>query len=1165
MLLILCLLIMLSFNQNIVNVATLNVKGLLNVNSQFTLKQFCFSHNVDILFLQETHVHNLKIAKTLDTYFDHFKCFWNFGTNLSRGTAIFISHSLDFSVVKYHRDLDGRFQFVDVLIDGIPFRLINIYAPNNNVLRKEFFDDIYPFIMSKNMKILGGDFNCIDNPSIDKKGGNIEKGTYGCSKIKNIVTDFELFDVYRFLYPDKVNTTWYGKDVACRLDRIYLSSSLDNCIKSCDNFPFAYSDHDCVLVSFVNNTEVKKGNGYWHLNNSILNDNVFCIKFREWFINLTDGLDICLEMWDFFKEQIKEFCIDYCRKKNKVKFKVIKELEKKYFILLNEEKNSPGEFFDQVKEIKEQIKQFHLDNFKGAQIRSKVRNLNNAENPSKYFFQKEVTKGKKKSVTEIRNGDVVYTKQCDIIKQFENFYTDLFTEEEIDDDICNFFIDNLPMLDDTDKDVCDSDITLDEIYDSVKSMENDKSPGPDGLSKNFYMRFFDILGPMLLKLYENIFEENSLSNSQKVSYITLICKDLNKHYDVKAYRPISLMNYDVKILSKLICKRMSSVCDKLINLDQTCAIPYRSILDNAHLLRNIYDYVNQKNLQCSFISLDQEKAFDRVNHKFLFRVLEKYNFGENLIKWIKILYNELSSCILVNNFISSPVKITRSVKQGCSLSPLLYVLCLEPFARKVREDNEIVGVHLPGSPDTCKISLFADDSTGILTTDKGIHKFLYLIDLFGKGSGSKLNKAKTKGIWLGAWKYRKDNYRFGINFVDCIKIVGIKFGNVTEDDVWSTIFVKFEKELENYKYRKLSLLEKAIIINVVACSKLWYVGTILPMSKFYINKFQRAMFSFLWNSKSEPLNRNTLYLDKLSGGLNIVNIEMKLKSLRLKHVQDIVNNRDVKFKYLSVYWIGLSLRHYNKELCSMLVPHSDTVSPFYTCCLEILKLYKDKCPDSNVTLGGITTKKFYSTLMSDDKYKIKVVQRFPLTDYNSVFKRVFNKFVDKFSRDVIYRIVHQILPVNCLMFKYNISKSNKCTFCNSVETIGHLFIECDFISQLYLLLKNWILSLSNGALIFSNKHIFFEDIDHPNSRTLSTILLLIALYCKTIWLKRNDKKFTVKKVTREGVYMNFLYQLKLRILADYDRFPRLKFVEYWCDTDLFCTIDDNDELKINFL
>ena len=128
-----------------------------------------------------------------------------------------------------------------------------------------------------------------------------------------------------------------------------------------------------------------------------------------------------------------------------------------------------------------------------------------------------------------------------------------------------------------------------------------------------------------------------------------------KHYDIKNYRPVSLMNIDVKILSKLICNRMSVVSDNIIGIDQTCTLKGRSILDNTHLHRNIVDYCNQQNINCAFVSLDQKKPFDKIVHIFLFKVLEKFNFGTNLIKWIKIVYHNLTPRIIVNNIISQPV------------------------------------------------------------------------------------------------------------------------------------------------------------------------------------------------------------------------------------------------------------------------------------------------------------------------------------------------------------------------------------------------------------------------------------------------------------------------------------------------------------------------------
>ena len=114
-----------------------------------------------------------------------------------------------------------------------------------------------------------------------------------------------------------------------------------------------------------------------------------------------------------------------------------------------------------------------------------------------------------------------------------------------------------------------------------------------------------------------------------------------------------------------------AVLPKIINPDQTCAIKGRSITDNVHLLRNIVDYVNMKNSYCALISLDQTKAFDRVNHVFLFRVLSAFGFGPSFIKWVRLLYTDCSSQVLVNGFLSEQFPISRSVRQGCGLSLII--------------------------------------------------------------------------------------------------------------------------------------------------------------------------------------------------------------------------------------------------------------------------------------------------------------------------------------------------------------------------------------------------------------------------------------------------------------------------------------------------------------
>ena len=89
-------------------------------------------------------------------------------------------------------------------------------------------------------------------------------------------------------------------------------------------------------------------------------------------------------------------------------------------------------------------------------------------------------------------------------------------------------------------------------------------------------------------------------------------------------------------------------------------------------------------------------------------------------------------------------------------------------------------------------------------------------------------------------------------------------------------------------------------------------------------------------------------------------------------------------------------------------------------------------------------KTLYNLLLDSDEHVIKIVKRNVDIDYSFVFKNVFDKCIDKFSRDVLYRIIHEILPINILMFKYNISKTYKCGYCHEVETLRHLFFECTY-------------------------------------------------------------------------------------------------------------------------
>ena len=185
-------------------------------------------------------------------------------------------------------------------------------------------------------------------------------------------------------------------------------------------------------------------------------------------------------------------------------------------------------------------------------------------------------------------------------------------------------------------------------------------------------------------------------------------------------------------------------------VDQTCSIPERSIFDNVHLLRDIFDYVEQKDLQCAILSLDKVKAFDRVSHHYMFRVLSKFGFGPDFIEWVQLLYTDIKSSVLVNGFITLEIDVQRSVRQGCPLSMPLYVVQSEPFANRIRRDPEIKGLKI-GNVEI-KVSEYADDANLVLTTEKSMKKALVICNLYTEASGAQLNLDKTYAIGLGRWK-----------------------------------------------------------------------------------------------------------------------------------------------------------------------------------------------------------------------------------------------------------------------------------------------------------------------------------------------------------------------------------------------------------------------------
>ena len=139
-----------------------------------------------------------------------------------------------------------------------------------------------------------------------------------------------------------------------------------------------------------------------------------------------------------------------------------------------------------------------------------------------------------------------------------------------------------------------------------------------------------------------------LTSSQRQAVISLIeKKDKEKRY-IKNWRPISLLNVDLKIASKALAARIKKVIGSVILYDQTAYVKGRYIGESIRLIQDIIEYADEMDEEGILFSSDIEKAFDSVDHTFIFTTLKKFGFGPDFIQWVKTLLNRPESCVMNN-------------------------------------------------------------------------------------------------------------------------------------------------------------------------------------------------------------------------------------------------------------------------------------------------------------------------------------------------------------------------------------------------------------------------------------------------------------------------------------------------------------------------------------
>ena len=239
----------------------------------------------------------------------------------------------------------------------------------------------------------------------------------------------------------------------------------------------------------------------------------------------------------------------------------------------------------------------------------------------------------------------------------------------------------------------------------------------------------------------------------------------------------------------------------------------------------------------------------------------------------------------------------------------LYVLTAEMLAINIRNNPRIRDIAVPDSPEEVKLSQYADDTTFLLRDDSSITATFNTLALYEQASGAKINLAKCKGVWSSAFIHRTNqllDFNWYNDFIPD-KILGLFFGNIdcTRQNLKPRIRT-ITNTIAAWKHRDLSFKGRALVINGLLTSTLWYTVTTLHIPAWAISKIETAIYDFFWNYKRPLTTCDLIALPLSQGRFNVHRIQTKLYGLQLNTLCHLLDPENAHWKHFTSHFLRLN-------------------------------------------------------------------------------------------------------------------------------------------------------------------------------------------------------------------------------------------------------------------
>uniref|UniRef100_A0A4X1T9P5 RNA-directed DNA polymerase n=1 Tax=Sus scrofa TaxID=9823 RepID=A0A4X1T9P5_PIG len=282
-------------------------------------------------------------------------------------------------------------------------------------------------------------------------------------------------------------------------------------------------------------------------------------------------------------------------------------------------------------------------------------------------------------------------------------------------------------------------ITRNEIEFVIKTLPTNKSPGTDGFTKHSKRKLY----PSSLNFFKRLKKKKYSQRHSMMPPSSYFQKSDKGTTKKENYQPISLMNIDANILNKILATQIQQHIKKIVHHDQVRFIPDAQGWFNICKSISVIHHINKRKVKNHMIiSIDAEKAFDKVQHPFMIKTLTKVGIEGTYLTIIKTIYDKPIANIILNGEKLKAFPLKYGTKQGCPLSLLLFNRVLEVLAIAVRQTKEIKGIQI--GREEVKLSLYADDIILYIENLKdSTQKLLELIKKFSKVAGYKINIQKS--------------------------------------------------------------------------------------------------------------------------------------------------------------------------------------------------------------------------------------------------------------------------------------------------------------------------------------------------------------------------------------------------------------------------------------